>query len=505
MIVKYKKILFLSAILMVSGCENANFNTENPTGAPASQENPSGNNGNTLGNGESNNTNNNGGGKDNNNSDHQSSTSSSLSDYSFIGSGYGKLTHPAQPAPGHQVPYVPNLAKINPSSVVYVSPNGSGNGLTKATPAKLTNVLKAGAHNKTIVALDGDYRIEGITLRNMHHVNLISYNKWGAKLVGTGESIFNLGNANVNVEQFSIVGFEAVGETKRYFIFCAGNAKTLNVHDIYISDMKFHDFMVTIYGGLQSHDWTVDKSVHYDSAGSYLWYMMGWHHSVINSVMYNNGRTSLVVRGCYTPEEDYDYYNHENNTLITERSKHFLADNDWTHMIVNNTFGSNIDNHNRTINSHIGIFYQTPGDEKNQHMAEDVYYPPKNILIANNAFLDKGFDHKYPINISAERGINVPNKVESVNGITIKNNYTDRSRMVGEHTYSINSLDLSKNETDIPESSFGFKDNVKRDYHLKADSLLIDKGASDIWKDNSDAGSKNRDNRPDIGAFEASK
>jgi len=430
----------------------------------------------------------------------------SLSDYSFIGNGYGKLTNPSQPAPGRQVPYVPDLTELDKLNIVFVSPNGNRDGKSKDNPTTFAKVIKRGLKDTVVIALNGEYNINGEfsegVMKDMNNVHIISYNKWGAKLTSDNQQIIGFPNKNGNDTKLSFIGFEAIG-TGKYFIFASGNASSFKVRNIYLSDLKLHNFSVTIYSGLQSHDWTVDKTVHYESTGSYLWYMMGYHNSVINSVIYENGRTSIVIRGCFNPDEDYEYYDHEKNTLISERSKHFLADNDWTHLIMNNTFASNLDNHNRVIKAHVGIFYQTPSDEKNQHMAEDVYYPPKNILIANNVFVDSGPYNKYPVQINAERGINT-GKVVSVEGIFIKNNYTDRGKIINpnDHDGDISSIDLSTNHTDTPFSSFSFKDSVHRDYHLKADSILIDKSDVSLWKSNSDNGLEYRDNKPDVGAFE---
>ena len=426
-------------------------------------------------------------------------TYGSLSDYSFIGTGYGQLTAPSTPAPGVYKPYVPDLSNLDASKIIWVSPNGGGDGTSENSPTTINDALSTASNNPgtTIIALDGTYYVSGIFINRMIDVRLISKNKWGATLDGGGSTIINLPNSDAEVHEFSIIGFQATS-SGNYFIFGAGNAASYNVYNVYISNMKFYDFSVTIYSGLQSHDWTVDKCIHYNSTASYLWYMMGWHQSVINSVMYNNTWYSVSIRGCFPPDEDY-YYDQQGQTQISTRTHHFLADNDWTHLIANNTFGSNY-NTNRLSNTHLTIFYNTPSDEHG--ITEDVYFPPKNVHIFNNVFIDNGTGKK-GIVIAANRGINDPDQsnVASVNGIFIENNYCDREIVIPDGPEDFSSIDLSTNHSFVNTSSFGFDDN-NRDYSISSSSVLKDAGTTAPWSPNVDFKGNPRSGNPDVGAYE---
>ena len=430
----------------------------------------------------------------------------SLSDYDFIGDGYGILTDSSQSSVGVQKPYVPNLTDLVSLDVLYVSPSGIGDGFSEVSPTTIQEALKGGAKNTVIVALDGDYTINKLELKNINNVHIIAKNKHKAiiKLTEDGQN-FQTANDNVEVHNLSFIGFKAEGNGERpyhgsnYFLFGPGNGIHYHVYNIYFSDMDWSNYIVTLYGGLHSHDWTIDKSLYHNSSGSYIWYMMGWHHTVMNTVMYDGTYLSLAIRGCYPPDEAYIYGGQ--NTLIADRTGgHFLAENDWTHLIINNTFGSNYD-YSRENEAHMAVWYDTPGDE--QGKAEDCYFPPKNIVIANNVFIDKGKTNKYPIKFAASRGINDPNidNVASVNGVTIINNYTDKKVVVEPYeSTDLSSVDLSTNVAEFTD--FGFDDD-NRDYSISRNSGLVNKGTTKIYVPNVDNQGKLRDSTPDVGAYEA--
>jgi hypothetical protein len=275
----------------------------------------------------------------------------SLSDYAFMGTGYGPFTANSTPAPGIIKPYVPKII-IDENKIIWVHPDGKGDGSAENTPTTLQKSIINAKEGDTIIALNGDYII-GMVIRSLSNVNIIAKNKLGAKIIrANNKAVFYFEDKSA-IHDINIIGFEADGnkpaydgKDDSYFIFHSGALKNDSVYNIYISDMKFHNFTVALYGGLHSHDWTLDRVEHYDSTLSYLWYMMGWHHSVINSVMYNNSYLSLAIRGCFPIDETYIYsekgdIRYLNNPRISSRNNHFLSQNDWTHIIINNTFGTN--------------------------------------------------------------------------------------------------------------------------------------------------------------------
>jgi len=429
----------------------------------------------------------------------------SLSDYDFVGTGYKYLTAPSTPGQGIQTPYVPNLSNLSNLDIIYVSPDGKGKGLSETNPSTLQKVLQNGAHDKVIIALNGNYDVENLMLQNISNVHIIAKNKGKAIITRkTGNTNFELGNSNVSVRDFSIIGFKAIGTKEgrsNFFIFGPGNGLNYNAYYIYLSDMEWSEYSCVVYGGLHSHDWTIDKSIFHNSTYEYIWYMMGWHHTLMNSVMYNNSYLGVVIRGSYPSDEEYVYRG--KNELIENRTEHFLDNNDWSHMIINNTFGSChyfVEDH--ITKQHMGLWYDLPHYEKGR--TEDCYFPPKNIIIANNAFFDKGKENKKAILFAASRGIDDPNikNIASVNGVIIKNNYTDHEELITPFDKTdMSSVDLSSNIKNF--TNFGF-DDQNRDYQLSPSSGLIDKGTTDIYSPNVDHVGNLRDQIPDVGAYEFS-
>ena len=411
-------------------------------------------------------------------------------DYDCIGTGYeGYATSPSAE------PYVPRII-IDEKKIIYVSPGGGGDGSSEDHPTTFATAFQQATPGTTILALDGEYKIN-LSVPAIHDVNIISKNKWGARINCGSDNALDLGNRR-DIHHINIIGFEVYGDEGGEFIFAAGDAKDIGTHHFYLSDMKFHDLKMGLYTGLHSHDWTVDRCMYYDSRMSYLWYMMGWHQTVMNSVMFNNTYYSLAIRGHYPLDEEFDYFNPENNTPITDRKKSWLEPDDWTHKIINNTFGS-CTNTSRPGETHVSIFYNKPAEDP-PLQSEDVYFPPQNITIANNAFIDNGPINKKPVVIFAERGINT-GEPWSVNGVYIFNNVTDKNKILVQEDYPIESIDLSQNTLNAKHIEFA--DAAAHDYRLTAASTdLIDRGSIRCFVPNTDFRGNSRDDPPDVGAYE---
>jgi hypothetical protein len=428
-----------------------------------------------------------------------------LSDYEFIGDGYeGVFTTPSADisVPEDTViynPYVPDLSTIKYDELIYVSPEGTGSGKTEDSPTNFKDALEMtkGRSRSTIIALDGVYSFE-IFVDELVNVNIISKNKYGAKIIPVGDNgddaAFRFYN-DCNVHHVSFIGFEVSGG--RSLIFNPGTSSQGEAHHIYIAEMKFHDMVLPVYSGLHSYDWTIDRCYFYDSRASYLWYMMGFHHTVMNCVMYNNTYLSVSLRGHYPLDEDYIW--NGQNPFIKDREKKYLKANDWTHLIVNNTFAS-CSNNSRPHDALLGLFYDiVPGEEDE---SEACYFPPQNVAIVNNIFIDRGVQKKKGIAIWARRGINT-GAVNSVDGIFIWNNCTEKSVLVIPGDGS----DVSGVKNDkgnfLNVANFGFVDEGNYDFHLtRLSSSLINSGAVKFYYPNTDFDGKKRDGSPDIGAFE---
>ena len=413
-----------------------------------------------------------------------------------IGNGYeGMVTRPS-----FEKPYVPEI-NIDEDKVIYVAPDSLGNGSSEILPTSFQDAVNKADSAYTIIALDGTYHIK-VMIKDLKYVTIISKNRWGAKIIPKGtrsdEAAFTFWN-RCNIHHVNFIGFEVSGgkEGLRQFIFSPATSIESNVHHIYISEIKMHELKLGIYSGLHSHDWTVDRCEFYNSRMSYLWYCMGWHQTVMNTLMYNNPYLSIAIRGHYPLDEDYLWQG--KNKFVKDREKPFLKPDDWTHLIINNTFGS-VQDTSRPNRGMLGLFYDiVPGEEDE---SEACYLPPQNVVIANNVFVDNGPQHKVPFYIYASRGINT-GAVNSVNGITFKNNVTSQPvMMLGGNTTDLSQITDTANNV-VNAKHLSFVDEKANDYRLTARSTdLIDKSAKDLYLTNVDLTGSARDKQPDIGAYE---
>jgi hypothetical protein len=467
-------------------------------------------------------------------------TNLSLNNYTksnFSGfSGYGKFSKTNSPKPGIFAPFVPNIMEmLNLYSWVYVSPNGTGDGSSEDSPTTLQKLFEdnedSSLENRVIIALDGEYFIkEPIKIYHLKNTLLISKNKYGAKLVwdleegATDEGLFTfVSNRNEGanyVKNFAIVGFESypkdqnfypiykeeeigkrvkdngelvtaqdVADSKKHFrlfIFHGGGAYKDNgqvisdkavAKDIYIADTKFHHYSMVLYSGATGHNWTLDRVDYSNSNGSYLWYMKGWHLSVINSVAYDGDDLTLSLRG----------YGALGNVDKLESS-------DWSTLIANNTFGSNSRyNRARATKYHLNIFTY---DESSTYM-------PQNVAIVNNVFVDSGEYSKKPLQIwlSGKRDNGVNQKMD---GLFVVNNYTDQDSFytieVGDN---LGKYSFKDNKTSISLDSFGFASDTNRDYSISLESILNSKATDIFFAPRLDILGNLREGIFDVGAYEA--
>jgi hypothetical protein len=379
-----------------------------------------------------------------------------------------KRPEPKQKSATNTKAYIPNLdfSKTDVygnNQVVYVQNN-----------LELQKAVNSAKPNTTIILKDGKYRdLHVVFARGKHHLTIKAENRHQAVITPRGKDddaafYLSAGKSEKQINHhINFVDLEVSGGGQ---FVRSPDASFLNAHHLYFLGVKMQGLWMGLYSGLSSHDWTVDGCEFYNSKASYMWYMMGYHHAVINSVMYNNSYYSIAIRGCYPTDEKFYYYDTEKNRRISERSGHFLSLDDWTHLIANNTFGSNYNN-NRLQDAHLSLYYNA---DEGRKISEDVYFPPKNVMIMNNAFIDSGNGNKKMLNLMAERGVN-SSGAASVNGLFIKNNYIDKKELIEADT-DISTVDLSSNHTGVSEEEFGF-DDTNRDYTISNDSILKDAGA----------------------------
>lgn len=186
---------------------------------------------------------------------------------------------------------------------------------------------------------------------------------------------------------------------------------------------------------------------------------------------------------------------------MKDRDHPYLAPDDWTHKVINNTFGTTYDM-SRPHRGQLGLFYNILPEEEAEGKGEACYLPPQNVVVANNIFYDKGPQKKVGFDVWASRGIN-NGKIDGVNGILVTNNVTANYTLVvpGDGT-DVSGIKNDEGNT-IKSKTIDFVDESLRDYHLKASSVdLIDKGTKEVYIPNNDFAGKERKGNPDVGAYE---
>ena len=386
--------------------------------------------------------------------------------------------------------YLPSL-EIDENKIIYASPNATGDGLNRDNPTSLSSAILNAEDGYTIIALDGVYTIN-ITISTLTNVNIMAEHKYAAKLDAGGDTVFEF-TYNHDIHHVRIEGFEVYGGGNSMLIFSPSTSVNGVPHHIYLADLKMHDLKMGVYSGLHSHDWTMDRCSFYDGTMSYIWYAMGFHHTIQNSVMYNNPYFNLALRGHYPLDEVYHYEG--DNTLVLDRDKRYLHQRDWTHIVRNNTFG--IKTEEGRGGAGMALYYGDPHEEDD--LAEIAYLPPQNVIIENNIFADTVLK-KNAIEVFAWGGVN-SGAINSVDGLVIRNNVTNKSEISlleeGEGSYS-----ESDNTLNITE--YGFADVNEGNYTLTYDStVLIDKGFEHNKSTPYDFDNTLRDDgHIDIGAYE---
>jgi hypothetical protein len=317
-------------------------------------------------------------------------------------------------------------------------------------------------HTSIILKENGNYSDVNIRFpKGLHHITIKAEHKHKATIIPLGwdgRSAFIFSRAddsNESIHDINFIDLEVLGKQGGQFIKSEGGA-TYSVYRVYLSGLKIHDLRTGVYSGLHSHDWTMNDSKVYDLwDNEHAWYMMGWHHSVINSQFYNGSHDILAVRGYYPDGEKHTYISDgdtscHGNKYIEDRvgRKGFIDRSDWTHYIANNRFlsWSLKTSHDYDSNTHIAIAYGLYGDP--DCGAEKVYLPPQNINIMGNLFSNKNEPEQASIRaiqIDAWKGI-YNDSLASINGIRIYDNQFIRNKDAEELIAGVANGDYPKPE-----------------------------------------------------------
>jgi hypothetical protein len=218
--------------------------------------------------------------------------------------------------------YYPSAAALNYSNVISAN---SGNWCSK---------IKSASPKSNIILSDGSYS-GGCSVRGKKELTISANSKFGVKWNGGGYMFEITESSYINIIGMEVSGG---GSGPDGGIAKVRHHKTsLLSHHIYFGDCYVHDKNGGIYSGSATHDVTVDKSIFVNITVSYAWYCEGYHQVISNSLFYGINNNYVALRG-YAPlgsEWDDSDRSHDarNNEFPT------LQKDDWTHLVVNNTFG----------------------------------------------------------------------------------------------------------------------------------------------------------------------
>ncbi len=404
-------------------------------------------------------------------------------------------------------PFIPD---VNRDNVKYIEVSDT---------ASLQSAIDNAEPYTTITLLDGIY--DEIIIRNKQYLTIRAKNRlessFSNKLADNGIHIEN--SSYITIQDFLAQDF------KNYFIFSPswkevkdenGASQRLYEpasHHIYISGCEIRQQVAGIFSGANSHDWTVDRCSFHDLTKSYAWYSLGYHHTLQNSLLYKIDNFYMSIRG-------YVAKYGENEIIprvadIPDLNSKRLDYGDWTHLIINNTFGVQVDNFTGEGDADrgAGIAFYVGGknalDGEDPDEDERRYLPPQNVHIENNIFYyNHGGDGIY---MNKNYGFNKKDVSHGlpIFGTVLKNNVTNGRKLITTQyepdlTMIANFATVQGSNTkDVLDSELGLNAPQDNDYTLQNDAvLLIDKGSRSNYDPKYDFSGKKRGTVVDIGAFE---
>jgi hypothetical protein len=407
---------------------------------------------------------------------------------------------PDKPVNGNRKGYYPGDKEINYSNVKH------------ANPSDFCSVINAAPPQTTIILEDGHYNGE-CTLKDVSHVTIKANTKGGVKFNSNGY-FFELNHCSyMNIIGMDVQGGKGSPDAGIAKIY--GYGKSAMTHHIYIADNVIHDAGGAVFTSPDSHDITVDRNVIYNISPNYGWYMLGYHLTFSNNLIHHIGNNFVAIRGYYPLNSDVPWYEAENQDMRGSEWER-LGANDWTHLIVNNTFGMGLDGGvNRSGNRGAGIGFFIGWNSGVD--SENGYQPPQNVVIENNLFYGQTSDRgvlgsiiivsNYGFPQGADGSSYIKDGKAVVRGTIIRNNISDAPlfRLENGDDPNMSLITLEDNHDNLGGNNV--RDMLVNpgngSYLPKKDAaLIIDKSAANGNYQPYDIVNNLRDGDPDIGAYE---
>ncbi len=385
--------------------------------------------------------------------------------------------------------------------------------------ASLQSAINNAMPYTTIVLADGVY--DEIVIDSKEYLTIKAKNPLEATFAnGAADNGIQITNSSyITIKDFYVNDF------KNYFIFSPSWDESVDKngasqrryqagsHHIYISGCEVTNQIAGIFSGANSHDWTVDRCSFHDLTRSYAWYALGYHHTLQNSLLYKIDNFYMSVRGYLAsyPEGTVIPRISDMSDIDARR----LDAGDWTHLIINNTFGIQVDNFigEGDQDRGAGIAFYSGGknasDGDNIDEDERRYLPPQNVHVENNIFYyNHGHDGIY---MNKDYGFNKNDKSHGlpILGTVLKNNVTNGKKLITTQykpdlTMILNFAPIQGSNTkDVLDSELGLNSPQSDDYSIQNDAIyLIDRGSRSSYEPKYDFSGKKRGSVVDIGAFE---
>jgi len=301
------------------------------------------------------------------------------------------------------------------------------------------------ALEKTLIILDNGVYPSGCSIKRKQYLTIKGQSKEGVKFTTKYWSWQLWNSHHINILNFNVVNG---GIAKLNGYIETSHVYFGNIHGEGGHSSESSNF----FTGPRSHDVTVDNVVltkGYSDYG-YGWYALGYHLSLSNSHMYNNQHSGIIIRGHWPlNHNEINEYDHNIDVRNILNQVKDIGTDDWTHHVINNTFGKQLQNSRDSSREANMAFYIGWGDAN----GDESYLPPKNVLIEKNNF-SQAYGNSGSISVSAHYGFPQGASGNSmihegravIRGTVIKNNSTDQSILRESGSVNTNLIRLENNE-----------------------------------------------------------
>jgi len=240
------------------------------------------------------------------------------------------------------------------------------------------------ANPRTLIELEDGVYMDYCPIKNKSYITIKAKNQYGVKY--EGDDFFLV--LQDNNHHINLLGIETSSSSDKVD---AGLLKThgygrYDNHHVYVKDCWVHHSGSAILTSPRNHDITVDHCLIHDIKKGYFWYAMGWHLSLVNSVLYHPENNGMSIRGHFPLNKYWSYEEAKTADVRDEADIENLPKDEWTHYVANNFFGKGFGREaSRSWERGSAVAFYQGRDNSD---GDDAYLPAQNVVIENNIFHD---------------------------------------------------------------------------------------------------------------------